>query len=133
MKMNKKIVILVLALGYFVVIQKIISLYIFSYPSIKANLIQLQQQVLPYVIIIEIMLILMVLSMILVYLVLKKALDAEDHPEIKEKINLVMLIFSGIIPIAALLSIYFTGNIFFTSIILIYGLLFTFLIYTMKI
>lgn len=132
MKINKKLVILFLAFGYFLVIQKIVSLHFFTYLGVNANLIQLQQQILPYSIVIKIMLILMAMSAIAVFLILKNVLETEDVPEIKEKIIILMLILTSVIPLAAWLYVSLIGDLFVALILIIYGLVFTTAIYNIK-
>nr|WP_319372836.1 hypothetical protein [uncultured Methanobacterium sp.] len=132
MKLNKKFIIVVLALFYLIVIQRIITLYLFPDLGVNSSLSQLQQQTLSYAMIIKIILLLMALIMIPVYLVLKKNLRTADLPVPKEMIIILILLISAIIPITALLNIFLTEDLLFSSILIIYGVIFTTVIYTIE-
>lgn len=131
MKLNKKFIIVFLALFYLLVIQRIITLYLF--PDLGVTPInQLQQETLPYVMIIKIVLLLIALSMIPMFLVLKKNLGIAEFPISKEMFITLILLMSAIIPIASLLNIFLTGDLLFSSILIIYGVVFTIAIYAME-
>jgi len=93
---------------------------------------QLQQETLPYVMIIKIVLLLIALSMIPMFLVLKKNLGIAEFPISKEMFITLILLMSAIIPIASLLNIFLTGDLLFSSILIIYGVVFTIAIYAME-
>ena len=132
MKLNKKFIIVFLALFYFIVIQRIITLYLFPDVGVNTSISQLQQETLSYVMIIKIVLLLMALSAIPVFLVLKKNLGTEDLPAPKEVLIILILLISAIIPITALLNIFLTGDPLFSSILIIYGVIFTATTYIME-
>lgn len=132
MKLNKKFIIVFLALFYFIVIQRIITLYLFPDVGVNTSISQLQQETLPYAMIIKIVLLLMALSAIPVFLVLKKNLGTDDLPAPKEMLIILILLISAIIPITALLNIFLTGDPLFSSILIIYGVIFTTTIYIME-
>lgn len=132
MKPNKKVLMVFLALFYLVVIQKIVTLYLFPSTGINTPLSQLQQDILPYAMIIKIVLLLIALSIVFVYVVLKEKLGTDDLPIPEELFVTLMLVFSAIIPIAALLNTFLTGYLLFSSILVIYGLVITIIIYTRK-
>ncbi|AUB56246.1 MAG: hypothetical protein KO318_09340 [Methanobacterium sp.] len=132
MKLNKKFIIVFLALFYFIVIQRIITLYLFPDVGVNTSISQLQQETLSYVMIIKIVLLLMALSAIPVFLVLKKNLGTEDLPAPKEMLIILILLISAIIPITALLNIFLTGDPLFSSILIIYGVIFTATTYIME-
>lgn len=132
MKLNKKFIIVFLALFYFIVIQRIITLYLFPDVGVNTSISQLQQETLPYAMIIKIVLLLMALSAIPVFLVLKKNLRTDDLPAPKEMLIILILLISAIIPITALLNIFLTGDPLFSSILIIYGVIFTTTIYIME-
>ena len=132
MKLNKKFIIVFLALFYFIVIQRIITLYLFPDVGVNTSISQLQQETLSYVMIIKIVLLLMALSAIPVFLVLKKNLGTDDLPAPKEMFIILILLISAIIPITALLNIFLTGDPLFSSILIIYGVIFTATIYIME-
>ncbi|AUB55557.1 hypothetical protein [Methanobacterium subterraneum] len=131
MKLNKKFIIVFIVLFYLLVIQRIITLYLF--PDLGVTPInQLQQETLPYVMIIKIVLLLIALSMIPMFLVLKKNLGIAEFPISKEMFITLILLMSAIIPIASLLNIFLTGDLLFSSILIIYGVVFTIAIYAME-
>ena len=78
------------------------------------------------------MLILMAMSAIAVFLILKNVLETEDVPEVKEKIIILMLIVTSVIPLAAWLYVSLIGDLFVALILIIYGLVFTTAIYNIK-
>ncbi|MDD3753467.1 MAG: hypothetical protein PHQ17_02765, partial [Methanobacterium sp.] len=63
MKLNKKFILVFLALFYLIVIQRIITLYLFPDLGINTSLSQLQEEILPYALIIKIILLLIALNM----------------------------------------------------------------------
>lgn len=132
MKLNKKFIIVFLALFYFIVIQRIITLYLFPDVGVNTSISQLQQETLSYAMIIKIVLLLMALSAIPVFLVLKKNLGTDDLPAPKEMLIILILLISAIIPITALLNIFLTGDPLFSSILIIYGVIFTATTYIME-
>lgn len=119
-------------LFYLVVIQRVIILYLFPNTGINNALSQLQQETLPYMVIIKVALLLIALSMILVFFLLKKDLVVDGFPIPKDVFILLILIMSAIIPTVALLNIFLTGDILFSSLLLIYGIVFTTVIYVME-
>ncbi len=121
MKLNKKFIIIFLALFYLIIIQKIITLFLFPDVGVNTSLSQLQQETLPYAIVIKIILLLMSLSAIPLFLVLKNNLRTNDLHISKEISIILILLISAIIPITALLNIFLTGDILFSSILIIYG------------
>ena len=132
MKLNKKFIIVFLALFYLIVIQRIITLFLFPDVGVNTSISQLHQDTLSYVMIIKIVLLLMALSAIPVFLVLKKNLGTEDLPAPKEMLIILILLISAIIPITALLNIFLTGDPLFSSILIIYGVIFTATTYIME-
>lgn len=132
MKLNKKLILVILALFYFIVVQRIITLYLFPDVGINTSLSQLPQETLPYAMILKIILLLMALFMIPLFLVLRKKIGTDDHPVPKEMFIILILLVSAIIPIVALLNIFLTGDLFFSSILIIYGLVFTIVIYIIE-
>lgn len=129
MKLNKKFIIVLLALFYIIVIQRIITLFLFPDVGVNTSLSQLQQETLSYAIVIKIILLLMALSAIPLFLVLKKNLRTDDLHISKEISIILILLISAIIPITALLNIFLTGDILFSSLLIIYGITFTAAIY----
>lgn len=129
MKLNKKIFIVLLSLFYLLVIQKIISLYLFPKTDFNLFLNQTQEDFMPYTIIIKIIIILIALSLIPGYYILKKAFKEEVPPNLKDRFPILILAISAIIPALALLSTLFIGDVLFSSLILIYGILFTTITY----
>lgn len=130
MKLNKKFIIVFLVLFYLLVIQRIITLYLF--PDLGVTPInQLQQETISYLMIIKIVLLLIALSMISVFMVLKNNSGTNDLPISKEMFFILILLMSVIIPITALLNIFLTGDLLFSSILIIYGVVFTITIYAM--
>ena len=125
MKLNKKFLIVFLALFYLLVVQKIVTLYVFPTTNFNIALSQLNHEILPYAIIIKIAMILIVLSVLVVFVVLKNNLRTNLSPIPPEMFIILILIFSAVIPAVALLNILLTGEILFSSIILIYGVIFT--------
>lgn len=132
MKLNKKLILVILALFYFIVVQRIITLYLFPAVGINTSLSQLQQETLPFAMIIKIILLIMALFMMPMFLVLRKKIGIDDHPVPKEMFIILILLVSAIILIAALLNIFLTGDLFFSSILIIYGLVFTIVITSLK-
>jgi hypothetical protein len=132
MKLNKKFIIVFLALFYLIVIQRIITLFLFPDVGVNTSLSQLQQETLSYAIVIKIILLLMALSAIPMFLILKKNLRTDDLHVSEEMSIILILLISAIIPIAALLNIFLTGDILFSSILIIYGVVFTVVIYIKK-
>lgn len=132
MKPNKNLIIVFLILFYLIVIQRVIILYLFPNTGINNALSQLQQETLPYMVIIKVALLLIALSMILVFFLLKKDLGIDGFPIPKDVFILLILIMSAIIPTVALLNIFLTGDILFSSLLLIYGIVFTTVIYVME-
>lgn len=132
MKLNKKFIIIFLALFYLIIIQKIITLFLFPDVGVNTSLSQLQQETLPYAIVIKIILLLMSLSAIPLFLVLKNNLRTNDLHISKEISIILILLISAIIPITALLNIFLTGDILFSSILIIYGVTFTTFIYSIE-
>lgn len=129
MKLNKKFIIVLLALFYIIVIQRIITLFLFPDVGVNTSLSQLQQETLSYAIVIKIILLLMALSAIPLFLVLKKNLRTDALHISKEISIILILLISAIIPITALLNIFLTGDILFSSLLIIYGITFTAAIY----
>jgi|WetSurMetagenome_2_1015567.scaffolds.fasta_scaffold630370_2 hypothetical protein len=129
MKLNKNFLIVFLALFYLLVVQKIITSYLFPTADFNIALSQLNQEILPYAIIIKIAIFLIVLSVLVVFVVLKNNLRTDLSPIPPEMFIILILIFSAVIPTAALLNILLTGDILFSSILLIYGVIFTCVIY----
>jgi hypothetical protein len=127
MKKHKTIITLILAFVYLLLIEKIISLYFF--PNIDPFLSEIQQNLAPYASIIKIMLILVALSVIPGYYSLKKNIT-EDMP-LKVKNIFYILIFgtSALISVSALLNIYLTGDLPLSSLLLIYGVIYTLILY----
>ena len=125
MKLNKKFILVFLALFYLIVIQRIITLYLFPDLGINTSLSQLQEEILPYALIIKIILLLIALNMIPLFIVLKKNLRTSDGPVSKEMFIIIILLLSASIPTVALLNIFVTGDLFFSSILIIYGVVFT--------
>jgi len=125
MKLNKKFILVFLALFYLIVIQRIITLYLFPDLGINTSLSQLQEEILPYALIIKIILLLIALNMIPLLIVLKKNLRTSDGPVSKEMFIILILLLSASIPTVALLNIFVTGDLFFSSILIIYGVVFT--------
>ena len=125
MKLNKKFILVFLALFYLIVIQRIITLYLFPDLCINTSLSQLQEEILPYALIIKIILLLIALNMIPLFIVLKKNLRTSDGPVSKEMFIILILLLSASIPTVALLNIFVTGDLFFSSILIIYGVVFT--------
>ncbi|MDI9435760.1 MAG: hypothetical protein QM396_07110 [Euryarchaeota archaeon] len=125
MKLNKKFILVFLALFYLIVIQRIITLYLFPDLGINTSLSQLQEEILPYALIIKIILLLIALNMIPLFIVLKKNLRTSDGPVSKEMFIILILLLSASIPTVALLNIFVTGDLFFSSILIIYGVVFT--------
>jgi len=70
--------------------------------------------------------------MIPVFMVLKKNSETADLLISKEMFFILILLMSVIIPITALLNIFLTGDLLFSSILIIYGVVFTIAIYTME-
>lgn len=129
MKLNKKFLIVFLALFYLLVVQKIIISYLFHNTDFNITLSQLNPEILPYGIIIKIAIFLIALSVLVVFVVLKTNLRTDLSPIHPEMFIILILIFSAVIPAAALLNILLTGDILFSSILLIYGVIFTSVIY----
>lgn len=129
MKLNKKFITVILALFYLIVIQRIIILYLFPDVGSNTSLSQLQQETLPYAVIIKIILLLVALNMIPLFLILKKKLGTGDRPVPKEMFIILILLLSVSIPTVALLNIFVTGDLLFSSILIIYGVVFTTAIY----
>lgn len=77
MKLNKKFIIVFLALFYLLVIQRIITLYLFPVLGVTP-INQLQQETISYLMIIKIVLLLIALSMISVFMVLKNNSGTND-------------------------------------------------------
>ena len=69
--------------------------------------------------------------MISVFMVLKNNSGTNDLPISKEMFFILILLMSVIIPITALLNIFLTGDLLFSSILIIYGVVFTITIYAM--
>ncbi len=129
MKLNKKFLIVFLALFYLLVVQKIITSYLFPTTDFNITLSQMNQEILPYAIIIKIAISLIALSVLVVFVVLKNNLKRGLSPIPPEMLIILILIFSAVIPAVALLNILLTGDILFSSILLIYGVIFTSVIY----
>jgi hypothetical protein len=125
MKLNKKFLIVFLALFYLLVVQKIITSYLFPTNDFNVTLSQLNQDILPYGIIIKISIFLIALSVLVVFVVLKNNSRTNLYPIPPEMFITLILIFSAVIPATALLNILLTGDIFFSSMLLIYGVIFT--------
>ena len=125
MKLNKKFLIVFLAIFYLIVIQKIVTLYLFANADVNTPVIQLQQEILPYTLIIKIALLLIGLSVMLVFLILKKKMETEFSTIPKDMFIILILIVSAVIPIVALLNAFLTGDILLSSILISYGVLFT--------
>ena len=132
MKLNKKFILVFLALFYLIVIQRIITLYLFPDLGINTSLSQLQEEILPYALIIKIILLLIALNMIPLFVVLKKNLRTSEGPVSKEMFIILILLLSASIPTIALLNIFITGDLFFSSILIIYGLVFTIITYLIE-
>ncbi|MFA0833575.1 MAG: hypothetical protein ACC609_06165 [Methanobacterium formicicum] len=129
MKLNKKFLLVLLALIYLLVVQKIITSYLFPTTDFNITLSQLNQEILPYRIIIKIAIFLIALSVLVVFVVLKNNLRTDLSPIPPEMFIILILIFSAVIPALALLNILLTGDILFSSILLIYGVIFTSVVY----
>jgi len=129
MKLNKKFLIVFLALFYLLVVQKIITSYLFPTTDFNITLSQLNPEIIPYGIIIKIAIFLIALSVLVVFVVLKNNLRTDLSPIPPEMFIILILIFSAVIPAAALLNILLTGDILFSSILLIYGVIFTSVVY----
>jgi hypothetical protein len=127
--MNKKFIIVFLVFFYLLVIQKIFTLYLFPTTDFNIVLSQLNQEVLPYEIIIKITMLLIALSTLVAFVVLKNNLRTGLSPIPPEMFIIMILIFSAVIPAAALLNILLTGDILFSSMLLIYGVIFTSVVY----
>lgn len=132
MKPNKNLIIVFLILFYLVVIQRIITLFFFQNVGINNALSQVQQETLPYMVIIKVALLLIALSMILVFGVLKKNLVTDDSTIPKDVFTFLILILSAVVPTVALLNIFLTGDVLFSSLLLIYGIAFTTAIYVVE-
>ncbi|EKF85507.1 hypothetical protein [Methanobacterium formicicum] len=129
MKLNKKFLLVLLALIYLLVVQKIITSYLFPTTDFNITLSQLNQEILPYRIIIKIAIFLIALSVLVVFVVLKNNLRTDLSPIPPEMFIILILIFSAVIPALALLNILLTGDILFSPILLIYGVIFTSVVY----
>lgn len=129
MKLNKKFLIVFLALFYLLVVQKLITSYLFPNTDFNITLNQLNQEILPYAIIIKIVIFLIALSVLVVFVVLKNNLRTDLSPIPPEMFIILILIFSAVIPATALLNILLTGDIIFSSMLIIYGVIFTSVIY----
>lgn len=132
MKINKKFILVFLALFYLIVIQRIITLYLFPDLGSNNSLSQLQQETLPYAMIIKIILLLIALNMIPLFIVLKKNLRTSEGPVSKEMFIILILLLSASIPTVALLNIFVTGDLLFSSTLIIYGVLFTIAIHILE-
>jgi hypothetical protein len=128
MNQNKNRIIMILTLFYLLVILRIAILYLF--PSTDLLYSQIQQNLISYVIIIKLILILMALSVIPAYYSLKKNLTKEMPLKIKNIFQVLIFGISALIPLTALLNIYFTGDLILSSVLIIYGVLFTLTILT---
>jgi hypothetical protein len=127
MKQYKNIIIVILALFYLLVILRIIILYLVPNTDLLYN--HIQQNLISYVIIIKIILILMALSVIPAYYSLKKNLTNEMPLKIKNMFYVLIFGISALIPLTALLNTYLTGDLILSSLLLLYGILFTLTLY----
>lgn len=127
MNRNKNSIIVILTLFYLLVILRIAILYLF--PSTDFQYSQIEQNLISYVIIIKLILILMALSVIPAYYSLKKNLTKEMPLNIKNMFYVLIFGISALIPLTALLNIYLTGDLILSSLFIIYGIIFTLILY----
>jgi len=127
MNQNKNIILVILTLFYLLVILRIAIVYLF--PNTDLQYSQIQQNLISYAIIIKIILILMALSVIPAYYSLKNNLTMEMSVKMKNMFHVLIFGISALIPITALLNLYLTGDTILSSILIIYGLIFTLFLY----
>ncbi len=125
MKLNKKIFLIILIIFYLLVMQKIISMFLFPNNDFNLFLGEIQQELSAYGMIIKIIIILIALSIIPGCYILKRAFEEDLPPHIQKMFPILVLAISAIIPTMALLNAFLTGDLLLSSMLIIYGLIFT--------
>lgn len=128
MKTKNIIPITILALFYIITLFKTVLLYYAQiyFPDLGyiVSINVISQEFAPYSLIIKLIMILIVLSIIPGYFILKKNIKEQDHYTEKIPTFLTMM-FAFIPPILALINNFTSGDFLFSIALIIYGVIFT--------
>lgn len=132
MKPNKTVLITILALFYLITITKTLLLYYVQiyFPDldyiVSINIIS--QEFITYTWIIKLIMVLIALSLIPGFITTKNNFKKQYYPPERIPIHIIIL-FSALCPMLALVNNFITTNFLFSMALLIYGAIFTVLAY----
>jgi uncharacterized membrane protein len=133
---SKKILPVVLILFYLIVISRTILLFYSQlyFPDLDyiVSMSLISQEFLPYAGIIKILMGLIVFSLIPGFYIVRKAFKENISVEFKNIFIALVVGFSAIPPLMALLNNYFTGDFLFSIFLLVYGVLFTIIAFILR-
>lgn len=136
--MNSKEIlpVIILIMFYLVTIFKTILLFYSQlyFPDLDYIVLMniISQEFSPYAFIIKIFMILIVFSLIPGFYMVRKAFKENISVEFKSRFIPIIAGFSAISPLMALLNDYFTGDFLFSIFLLVYGVIFTVMAFTLR-